>query len=317
MIDPWLRGGQSDVAKFFSQQWHKEESIVQTVREIQDVIRGIEDVAHGESNSNADSGGGDVIIVDTGDTDTQMAVDGQEVEEGNWIDAVVVSHEFTDHMHKETLLEIPTSIPIFATPKAASAIRSWRRFDSVFEVPRFNGDWRNSSRGALPEWLGVSRLAYPGADLLYYHSAIMITFSPASVSSEGSAEAVIYTPHGVSPSDLAPVASASPTIQTLALLHGLHDIKLGAQLNMGAHNGLKVQRLLGAKYWVGTHDEVKRGGGIVSWFLDRKMITLGEAIEQEKQERRERGESLKGSVLDDLGDVRFEELGNGVSLILE
>jgi hypothetical protein len=48
---------------------------------------------------------------------------------------------------------------------------------------------------------------------------------------------------------------------------------------MGKHNGLKVQRLLEANYWVGTHDEVKSGGGIVSWFLDRKMATLGEAVE--------------------------------------
>jgi hypothetical protein len=31
----------------------------------------------------------------------------------------------------------------------------------------------------------------------------------------------------------------------------------------------------------------------------------------------ERGESLKDSGLEDLGDVRFEELGNGVNLILE
>src|SRR5271163_2439233 len=72
---------------------------------------------------------------------------------------------------------------------------------------------------------------------------------------------VIYTPHGISPTDLELVAKAEPRIQTLCLLHGLHDIKLGAQLNMGAHNGLKVQRLLRAKYWIGTHDEIKKGGG--------------------------------------------------------
>ena len=317
LIDPWLKGGQSDVAKFFSQQWHKEESIVQTIREIEEAISGIEDVARGELQFGLDSGEGDVIVVDTGDTDIQMEVKEPAAEEGNWIDAVVVSHEFTDHMHKETLLEISPRVPVFATVKAASAIRSWRHFDSVFEVPRFTGDWRDSSREPLPDWLGVSRVAYPGADMLYYHSAIMITFTLSPLIEEGVAEAVIYTPHGVSTSDLAPVASASPNIQTLALLHGLYDIKLGAQLNMGAHNGLKVQRLLGAKYWVGTHDELKRGGGIVSYFLDRKMITLGEAIEKEKQERLRRGESLKGSGLEDLSDVRFEELGNGVSLILE
>jgi hypothetical protein len=41
--------------------------------------------------------------------------------------------------------------------------------------------------------------------------------------------------------------------------------------------------LLGARYWVGTHDEVKRGGGIVSWFLERKMVSLKEAVERERE----------------------------------
>ncbi|KAH7389180.1 hypothetical protein BKA64DRAFT_580561 [Cadophora sp. MPI-SDFR-AT-0126] len=290
LIDPWLRGGQSDVAKFFSQQWHVEESAVQTIAELEDVVRGIEDAAKVPEPKSKKSP----------------------------IDTILVSHEFTDHMHKDTLLEAPPSIPVFASTKAASAIRSWRHFDFVGEIPRFTGDWRSSSLSPLPGWVGVNRVAYPGQDLLYYHSAVMVTFpsskAEGDVGMDGEAEAVIYTPHGISPSDLAPVAKASPAIKTLALLHGLQDISLGAQLNMGAHNGLKVQRLLGAKYWVGTHDEVKRGGGIVSWFLDRKTISLKEAIEREKEER---GEELKGSAVEGLKEVRFEDLGNGESLVLE
>jgi hypothetical protein len=59
--------------------------------------------------------------------------------------------------------------------------------------------------------------------------------------------------------------------------------------------------------WIGTSDEIKKGGVFVSWFLDRKIITLKESIEREKEEN---GEALKGT-------VRFEELRNGESLILE
>ncbi|KAH6711854.1 hypothetical protein BKA61DRAFT_555082 [Leptodontidium sp. MPI-SDFR-AT-0119] len=286
LIDPWLRGGQSDVAKFFSQQWHVEESVVQTITEVEDVVRGIEDTVDKAQPTSTKSP----------------------------IDVILISHEFTDHMHKDTLLEASPSIPIFASTKAASAIQSWRHFAYVTEIPRFSGDWRESSLSPLPEWVGVSRVAYPGQDLLYYHSAVMVTFHSGEGEGVEGAEAVIYTPHGISPSDLAPVAEAKPAIKTLALLHGLQDISLGAQLNMGAHNGLKVQRLLGAKYWVGTHDEVKKGGGIVSWFLDRKKISLKEAIEKAKEEK---GEELKGSAMEGLKEVRFEELGNGESLILE
>jgi hypothetical protein len=286
LIDPWLRGGQSDVAKFFSQQWHATPSSCQSIEEVEEIIRSTEKAARGEEN-------GDVSH-----------------KAGSYIDAVVVSHEFTDHMHKETLLEISPTVPVFASTKAASSIKGWRHFSKVYEIPRFAGDWRSSSVGTLPNWLGISRVAYPGADLLYYHSAIMVAF----VSNAEDAEAVIYTPHGISPDDVKPVAEAEPAIKTLALLHGLQDIKLGAQLNMGAHNGLKVQRLLKSKYWIGTHDEVKKGGGIVSWFLERKMISLKDAVEREKEER---GNGLKGSELERLAEVKFEELGNGEGLILE
>ncbi|TVY44939.1 hypothetical protein LOCC1_G005907 [Lachnellula occidentalis] len=303
LIDPWLRGGQSDVARFFSQQWHATPSACQSIEDVESIIRSIEAVAAEDP---------------PGLVDGELLSPKQDPhapnKNGNYIDAVVVSHEFTDHMHKDTLMEIPPQVPIFASTKAADIIRGWKRFDTVLEIPRFEGDWRKSSISPLPEWLGISRVAYAGADMLYYHSAVMIAFSSGGV--EG--EAVIYTPHGISPDDVAPVAAAEPKLRTLALLHGLQDIQLGAQLNMGAHNGLKVQRLLRARYWIGTHDEVKTGGGIVSWFLNRKMFSLPEAIEREKVEREADGRgSMKGTEFDSLADLRFREVENGQLVILE
>lgn len=188
LIDPWLRGSQSDVAKFFSQQWHAYESAVQTIAEVEDAIRGIEEVSSGSTAQiNQRSNGND----DNDDMDYESSA---------WIDAVVVSHEFTDHMHKETLLEIDPHVPIFATSKAASSIRSWRHFSLVADIPLFTteeNDWRNSSRSPLPNFIGISKLAYPGADLLYYHSAIMVAFPSGDREENGEAEAVIYTPHGM------------------------------------------------------------------------------------------------------------------------
>jgi hypothetical protein len=317
LIDPWLQGPQSDVAAFFSRQWHAVPSAVQTIAELEEVIAAIESAAQGRgAGRRTKVKSGDTIVVDPdieqGAVEACIKGDGKELDEQNTshIDAVVISHEFTDHMHQDTLLEISATVPVFATTKAASIIKSWKHFDSVAEVPRFQGDWRKSSSEKLPKWIGVSRVAYAGKDLLYYHSAIMVCFAGEGRSP---AEAVIYTPHGISPSNLAPVATASPEIQTLALLHGLQDISLTrAQLNLGAHNGLKVQRLLGAKYWIGTHDEVKKGGGIVSWFLNRKIITLQEAIEREKKEV---GEAERKAA--NLDEVRFEAVPNGKSLVLE
>lgn len=39
----------------------------------------------------------------------------EEEEEGrSWIDVVAVSHEFTDHCHRETLLEVHPDVPVVA-----------------------------------------------------------------------------------------------------------------------------------------------------------------------------------------------------------
>ena len=156
---------------------------------------------------------------------------GETKSASNFIDAVVLSHEFTDHTHKETLKQIESTTPIFATQKAADLVRSWAHFDSVSVMPNFsreNSNWQDSAIRPLPSWVGASRIVTKN-DSLYYHSAIMITFNlDGEKSSEtpergASAEAIIYTPHGVRADDLGPLSIAVPPINTLALLHGLHD----------------------------------------------------------------------------------------------
>lgn len=312
LIDPWLSGSQSDVANWFSQQWHATESKVASIREVEELAAEIEVLTAGSGR---------------GKGERRWSVGGQGDERGSLIDVVAISHEFTDHMHRETLLDIHKNVPVFATAKAAALIKSWRHFRNVVEIPPFTGstDWRDVSLMPLPDWLGIARLTTKN-DVLYYHSALMIVFrtEPRSRSSSAApntqntpAEALIYTPHGIHAPDLAVLARANPPIQTLAFLHGLHDISLGQQLNLGAHNGLEAQRLLAAKYWIGTHDEVKRGGGLVSWFLRRKVISVREALEEESvKEGKWEGEGKGKSLEEVLEEIRFVDVGNGESVVL-
>lgn len=196
--------------------------------------------------------------------------------------------------------------------KAAELVRSWNHFHKVLDIANFsskNLDWRSAPGECLPDWLRISRIASEGSDLLYYHSAIMFTF--LQMGSIESAASVIYTPHGIQADDVAHIPKADPPIHTLALLHGLHDISIGTQLNLGAHNGLKAQRLLNAKYWIATHDEVKTGGGLVSFFLKRKIFTVREALEREALELGDE------KALSSLADVNFVDLGNGEELLLQ
>lgn len=68
-------------------------------------------------------------------------------------------------------------------------------------------------------------------------------------------------------------------------MNGLHAITSPVPVNLGTHNGLMIQRLLNAKYWVGTHDEVSPVGGIVRFILKRQPLTLNEALEREHREK--------------------------------
>lgn len=99
LIDPWLQGGQSDVAKWFSQQWHATESAVKTIAEVEEVARQIEIMAGG------------LRMGKKRRTSNLEVAPGVET----FIDAVAISHEFTDHCHKDTLLEVHPDVPVFAT----------------------------------------------------------------------------------------------------------------------------------------------------------------------------------------------------------
>lgn len=85
-------------------------------------------------------------------------------------------------------------------------------------------------------------------------------------------------------------------------------------MNLGAKNGVLAQRTLRAKYWVGTHDEVKKGGGLVAWFLRRKIWTLEEALQDAKAVV---GSETDGKDGNEFDDVHFEDVGNGETRILE
>jgi len=209
----------------------------------------------------------------------------------------------------------------------------------VITTPTFsseNPDWHDYSLPPLPSWLSISRLTAT-KDALYYHSALLITFAThpflaptpkkrssllihggEESSSTGSepAECVIYTPHGIPHAALSPIAQADPPLHTLAFLHGLHDVSISAaqQLNLGAKNGVLAQRLLRAKYWVSTHDEIKKGGGVISWFLRRKIWKLEDALNEARAEVNGGDVDADSEYFD---DVRFEDVGNGESRVLE
>ncbi|KAJ9497790.1 hypothetical protein LTR99_007424 [Exophiala xenobiotica] len=297
LLDPWLKGSQEDVAGWFSKQWHSIESSVQTIAELENALRDAERLDRDEN---------DVVF----DFDTDLpAARGRSC-----IDAVAVSHEFTDHCHQATLLELDGRVPVFATKKAAQLIQSWKHFDRVIEIGTFSTgtDWRATSLAPLPGWIGIGRLV-TGFDMLYFHSALVICVQMSASSDH--AEAVIYTPHGVQASTVSVLTETTPRLEALALLHGLHDVSIGwtSQLNLGVVNAVKAQKILRAKYWVGTHDEEKPSSGVIAPLLRTKNLSVSEALASLSGKQTSTTQWTTGSS-EDLGCI---ELRNGESLLLE
>lgn len=279
LVDPWLQGPQSDVAWWFSTQWHVVPPSIQTMADLEDTLRDVE----GRGTSSA---------CPTSDT--------------SFVDVVTISHEFTDHCHRATLEELPKTTPVFATDVAADLIRSWDHFETVITTPGLSAgvEWSRLTVGSLPEWLAIGRVITPG-NALYYHSAVLVAFD---LTGDGDAEAIVYSPHGIVSEDLAGLPSSG--IETLALLHGLHDVSIWMtkQLNLGALNGLRAVGACGAKYWIATHDEVKTGGGFIAPFLRRVQYSVKEAVDHEQQRLKEDGKAP---------EYEFVELGSGDGIVLQ
>lgn len=353
VLDPWFKGTQEDVHGWFSKQWHKEESRYQTLEEVEDLISSIEGleiksekVSHKDSFDETKVPGPDMIKVDSTGTEAST-LDGSTLDDGcleSLIDGIIISHEFTDHMHEATLRSAQPSIPIFAPKgKAIDLLHSWGHFDTVIPIeltpsPEEEEDWRKWCPGLEERanlewatWCKVTRLMAPEKSMIGYHEGVLMTWprpgtSPGQYTNfpvpnpgvgsrkpdlaSGSGEAVIYTPHGLPASACLPL-SKNMNITTLALLHGEHDIRLpGAQLNLGEKNGKEVVRETKAKYWCATHDEVKHGSGLVSWFLSR---TLGKGKEIVAGERRDKAAVMES----ELGcTVACRTVDNGARLVL-
>ncbi|RAH49553.1 MBL fold metallo-hydrolase [Aspergillus brunneoviolaceus CBS 621.78] len=163
------------------------------------------------------------------------------------IDAVIVSHPFSDHTHKDTLIQLASTVTVYATRETAAVVRSWNYFDTV---------------------------PHPA---LYYGMVIAYT------TPEKTTEAVIYSPHGIEPPFVQPLVEEA-SFTTLALLHGIDDQSTLGVPQLGVENGLRLEALTGARYWLRTHSPLLDFRGLIGWFYRIFPRTLDDGLEQEERE---------------------------------
>ncbi|KAG5919652.1 hypothetical protein E4U61_000714 [Claviceps capensis] len=318
LIDPWLQGPQSDVHAIFSTQWHVVAPSVATIYDLNDVLRDIECSPNDHQQSSgpdqdpasgtADSPPFQPRARESRARESRARESRARESSVSMIDAVVVSHEFTDHCHQSTLLELPRSTPVFASDVAADLIRSWRYFHRVITTPALGAgvEWSRLTVGPLPDWLAIGRVITPG-NALYYHAASLIAFN---LGQGDKGEAVIYSPHGIESKALASIETSG--LSTLALLHGLDDVRIWMtkQLNLGALNGIKAANMCKAKFWIATHDEVKKGGGFIAPLLQRTSYSFKEAVKREEELQRQ------SATTDASPSYQFIELKSGDGMVL-
>lgn len=289
ILDPWLTENQIQFYQWFHDQSHTEKGAAKSIADVEEFCAETERLAR-QFRSDAPL---------------------ESAKPASYIDAVGLSLMGTDHTDEGTLMQLPASVLIIAHGKdTMKRVNGWKHFTSVVQAPIFAGDWKETTLDILPEDITISAIQSP-YDYSNLHVGIVVTFKCPD---NDQPECVIYTPHGIRPTDVSALAEASPPVNVLALLHGCLRVDVGWRFanftaNMGARTGLEVSRALRSKYWVQTHDEAKIEKGLTSWVLSHDWQQVEQVAEEYGKEHGEdKAEVLK--------KANFHDIGNGGSLVL-
>ncbi|GAB7327476.1 hypothetical protein MBLNU13_g11355t1 [Cladosporium sp. NU13] len=287
LVDAWLTGPQTEYSWIFHQQEHTIPSAFQTIAEVEAFVHEIEVRAC-----------------------ALRGTDAQDKPSTGYIDVAACALRGTDHVNEETLRQLHPSVPVLVRHDAEHLVKNYKHFENITLLPPFQRDWRETRLPFLPDFIGIGCLTQK-KDVQGIHKGLVISFDSTGL---GEAEAIVYTPHGIPVEQMTFLTSRDPSLRVLALLHGLLNVRVGlswigfSEANLGAHNGLKLQRLLQAKYWIGTHDEAKIERGFTSYILTQNPITIEQALQQEKEEA--------GNDGFEQADPNWHPVDNGGSLVL-
>lgn len=155
---------------------------------------------------------------------------------------IFVSHPFSDHCHKETLLAFPTNAEVFAPSKVLKKILKWNHFEKVlgFEKAPFTIEQITPN-----SWLNLT------------HHAFRFLIEKTVIS---------YAPHGSKDVER---FSKSDVLMTTTTRYKL-PFFLGGTVNLGFDEAMELSKVCQPKYHLASHDEQKTSKGLVGWFAKPK-----------------------------------------------
>lgn len=171
------------------------------------------------------------------------------------IDYIFISHPFTDHCNKETLLRFSSKIPVITTDSIASKISKWNHFENIILLENAPFQIKRLKSSSLLD------LVHDGF-LFYIEGKI-----------------ILYAPHGLkkySQPDKVDLLVSTTTRYHLPFW-------LGGTVNLGMESLQNLLQKTGSPVCLTTHDEKKIGKGMVeklaskaylSEYYDKRIVLL-------------------------------------------
>jgi hypothetical protein len=225
------------------------------------------------------------------------------------IDAVLFSHPFSDHLHEDSIsdadsLGVLQRATIFTTGDSLSAFRSLKIAKSLYRSKIIDISSAMVKRDAdqhsyTPSGISVEHL--PAKDWAMspawskLHGGILISCSNGANTTQ-----ILYSPHGMTPKSLPASlmpkdAAAGKQEQKRVLIHSFdrQTLPLIGTVACGFPNIIDLMPTFKPDIVLATHDEHKRGEGIVGRLLSREAFALQEAKRLVEERHPDSGAVLK------------------------
>jgi hypothetical protein len=157
-------------------------------------------------------------------------------------DFIFISHPFTDHCDRETLVKLSMEIPVICLPVIQRKMQKWKHFKqflSLHEAPFL-----------------LEKISKTGFLDLVHHAYLI---------SDGTSS-MCYAPHGTK------TIRDGKQAQVLLTTVTTYDLPfyLGGTVNLGLNKAIQLAEKLKVKTLLSTHDEQKRQVGLVARLSKRK-----------------------------------------------
>ena len=165
-------------------------------------------------------------------------------------DGILISQQYPDHCHLETIEAMDAKMPILASPHAYRKMKSYFRSGRRIESIKPN-TWIN--------WKQWRVMCFKRRGLLSPNFYAIIIALPNN-------QAIFYAPHGYALSDDEFNIIKDLSFDLVMTTHTRFVLPalLGGEINLGKAAAEKLAVQLNPRYLVNTHDEMKEKAGLVA-----------------------------------------------------